>query len=89
MVEQIDIQIYILAKVYLKEMEKLRSENIILKQQLTSIFKFHCDLCEYKSPKYTALKCHKNREHEDKLQLIQDNKILESENIMEKQTTEI
>ena len=69
------IKINILTKVHLKEMEELRSENIILKQELTSIFKFHCDHCEYKSPEYTALKWHKNREHEDKMQLIQENKV--------------
>ena len=42
-----------------------------------------------KSPEYTALKWHKNREHEDKMQLIQENNVLESENLMDKQTTEI
>ena len=74
------IKINILTKVHLKEMEELRSENIILKQELTSIFKFHCDVCEYKSLEYTALKCHKNIEHEDKMKLLQEKKVPVIEN---------
>ena len=56
---------------------------------MISILKFDCNLCENKSPKYKVLKCHRNREHEDKIQLIQENKESGSENILEKQTTEI
>ena len=71
----------------LKATEELKSENISLKQQQTSIFKFQCDLCE--SPEYTALKCLKNREEnkKDKMKLIKKNKVSESENIIEKRTT--
>ena len=49
LVEQNDIKINILARVHLQELEELKSENEMLKQKLTSNFKFACYFCDYKS----------------------------------------
>ena len=58
--------------------KKVCIENENLKLELTSIYKFHCKYCEYRTATYISLRGHTNRKHEG-------NKGLEIENI-EKQS---
>ena len=78
LIEQTDKKIDILARVHLQELEELKSENEIIKQ-LTSLFKFHCNMCDYKSSEYTSLRCQKSKEHEFTQLLIQEINVLEKE----------
>ena len=89
LIKQNDMKINTLVRVRLQELEELKRENLILKQELVSKFKCHCNLCEYKSPEYTSLRFHENREQEGKHLLMSGNKVFENENWIVEQTTEI